>query len=58
MEPEHSFWSPVDAADSTPVAEDFVYSSDRNTQWLDIPELRALLATVPHATTAVPAPVG
>ena len=35
-----------------------MYTSDRNTQWLDIPELRELLATVPHTTTAVPAPVG
>ena len=58
VEPEHAFWSPLDATDGTPVAEDFVYSSDRNTQWLDITELRELLATVPHTTTAVPAPVG
>ena len=58
VEPEHAFWSPLDTGDGTPVAEDFVYSSDRNTQWLDIAELRGLLATVPHATTTVPAPVG
>jgi UDP-N-acetylglucosamine 4,6-dehydratase/5-epimerase len=56
-EPEHAFWGSRDSSDGTPVAEDFVYSSDRNTQWLDIPELRELLATVPHTTTAVPAPV-
>ena len=45
-------------ADGTPVAEDFVYTSDSNTQWLDIAELRELLATVPHTTTALPTPAG
>jgi UDP-N-acetylglucosamine 4,6-dehydratase len=58
VEPEHSFWDTRDAGDGTPVPEDFVYSSDRNTRWLDLVELRELLATVPHTTTAVPAPVG
>jgi hypothetical protein len=58
VEPEHAFWDTHDASDGTPVAEDFVYSSDRNTRWLDLAELRELLATVPHTTTAVPAPVG
>jgi UDP-N-acetylglucosamine 4,6-dehydratase len=58
VEPEHPFWDTDTRSDGTPVAEDFVYSSDRNTRWLDIAELRELLATVPHTTTAVPAPVG
>ena len=58
VEPEHAFWGMRGAPDGSPVDEDFVYSSDRNTQWLDITQLRELLATVPHSTTAVTAPVG
>lgn len=58
VEPEHAFWTRHDPADGTAVAEDFVYASDSNTQWLDIAELRELLATVPHTTTALPTPAG
>jgi UDP-N-acetylglucosamine 4,6-dehydratase/5-epimerase len=57
VEPEHAFWTRTEPADTTPVAENFVYTSDSNTQWLDIPELRELLATVPHTTmAALPTP--
>ncbi|MGH7721280.1 MAG: UDP-N-acetylglucosamine 4,6-dehydratase (inverting) [Candidatus Dormibacteria bacterium] len=55
VEPEHQFWGGRGVADATAVAEDFVYSSDRNTQWLDVASLRALLA--PGHRSAQPAPI-
>jgi UDP-N-acetylglucosamine 4,6-dehydratase len=58
VEPEHAFWGRRATSEGAAVADDFVYTSDTNTQWLDIAELRELLATVPHTTTAVPAPAG
>jgi UDP-N-acetylglucosamine 4,6-dehydratase len=58
VEPEHAFWGRRAATDGAPVAGDFVYTSDTNTHWLDITELRDLLATVPHTTTAIPTPTG
>ena len=43
VQPEHSFWDVAGIADAVPVAEDFVYSSDRNASWLDVPALRKML---------------
>ncbi|MGP8161775.1 MAG: UDP-N-acetylglucosamine 4,6-dehydratase (inverting) [Candidatus Dormibacteria bacterium] len=43
VQPEHSFWDVAAVADAAPVAEDFVYSSDRNASWLDVPALRKML---------------
>ncbi len=55
VEPEHAFWATRGATDGSPVAPDFVYSSDHNTQWLDIAELRQLLKALPApATAAIP----
>ncbi|MBJ7596054.1 MAG: UDP-N-acetylglucosamine 4,6-dehydratase (inverting) [Candidatus Dormibacteraeota bacterium] len=45
VEPEHQFWGGRQIPGATPVAEDFVYSSDRNTEWLDVDALRGLLAS-------------
>ncbi|HVC41715.1 MAG TPA: UDP-N-acetylglucosamine 4,6-dehydratase (inverting) [Candidatus Saccharimonadales bacterium] len=45
--PEHPFWGARASNDGTPVAEDFHYSSDSNTEWLDVDELRDLLAKWP-----------
>jgi hypothetical protein len=58
VEPEHAFWGRRATSEGAAVADDFVYTSDSNTHWLDIAELRELLSTVPHTTTAVPAPAG
>ncbi len=58
VEPEHAFWSGRGAADGSPVEADFVYSSDRNTQWLDIAELRQLLTMVPAPAAATATPAG
>ena len=42
--PDFPFWSKEQAPkDFKPVKEGFEYSSDTNTQWLNVEELRALL---------------
>jgi UDP-N-acetylglucosamine 4,6-dehydratase/5-epimerase len=43
VEPEHPFWGDRRILDAAPVAEDFIYTSDRNTEWLDVDALRKLL---------------
>jgi UDP-N-acetylglucosamine 4,6-dehydratase len=43
VQPEHPFWDVAAAAGAAPVAEDFVYSSDRNPAWLDVSTLREML---------------
>jgi UDP-N-acetylglucosamine 4,6-dehydratase len=43
VQPEHSFWDVAAVPDATPVAEDFVYSSDQNASWLDVSALREML---------------
>jgi UDP-N-acetylglucosamine 4,6-dehydratase len=43
VEPEHAFWEERRIAHATPVAEDFLYTSDQNTEWLDVEGLRRLL---------------
>ncbi len=50
--PEHPFWGARAGNDGTPVAEDFHYSSDSNTEWLDVNDLRDLLAKWPAASPA------
>jgi UDP-N-acetylglucosamine 4,6-dehydratase len=55
VEPEHPFWGGRGVADATPVSEDFVYTSDRNAEWLDVDALRSLLA--PAQRTAEPATI-
>jgi UDP-N-acetylglucosamine 4,6-dehydratase/5-epimerase len=55
VEPEHPFWGGRAIPDATPVAPDFVYTSDRNTEWLDVSALRDLLTQT--SGTAEPAPV-
>jgi ribonuclease Y len=49
VEPEHPFWGGREVTSSTPVAEDFVYSSDRNTEWLDVEALRRSATTETEA---------
>ena len=44
VEPEHPFWGDGRIPDATPVAEDFLYTSDRNADWLDVAALRELLS--------------
>ena len=55
VEPEHPFWGGRGVADATPVSEDFVYTSDRNAEWLDVDALRSLLS--PAQRTAEPAAI-
>jgi UDP-N-acetylglucosamine 4,6-dehydratase/5-epimerase len=45
--PEHPFWGARATNDGTRVADDFHYSSDSNTEWLDVDDLRDLLARWP-----------
>ncbi len=45
--PEHPFWGSRATSDGAHVAEDFHYSSDSNTEWLDVDDLRTLLAKWP-----------
>jgi UDP-N-acetylglucosamine 4,6-dehydratase len=58
VEPEHPFWGMRGIAGAKPVDEDFVYSSDRNTEWLDIEALRALLVPGAWAVESAPVEVG
>lgn len=44
VEPEHPFWGDSRIPDAKPVAEDFLYTSDRNSEWLDVDALRELIA--------------
>ncbi len=45
IQPTFGFWSrPADDPDAKPVAENFRYSSDNNTQWIDAETLRKLIA--------------
>jgi UDP-N-acetylglucosamine 4,6-dehydratase/5-epimerase len=53
--PEHPFWGGRATNGGTRVADDFHYSSDSNTEWLDVDDLRDLLAKWP---AEVPAGVG
>ncbi len=50
--PEHPFWGARASADGTRVAEEFHYSSDSNTEWLDVNDLRDLLAKWPAKAPA------
>ncbi len=43
LQPAFNWWSADNHASGKPVAEDFCYSSDKNTQWLTIPELQAMM---------------
>jgi UDP-N-acetylglucosamine 4,6-dehydratase len=45
--PEHPFWGSRATNDGAHVAEDFYYSSDSNTEWLDVDDLRDLLSKWP-----------
>ena len=59
VEPEHSFWQVGGVDGAQPVAEDFVYSSDRNTDWLDVEAVRLLLAAAgTMVEESVPVEVG
>jgi UDP-N-acetylglucosamine 4,6-dehydratase len=45
--PEHPFWGSRATNVGAHVAEDFYYSSDSNTEWLDVDDLRDLLSKWP-----------
>lgn len=46
--PEHSWWEKASAWEKgSPVEDGFAYTSDGNSWWLEVDELRALLDTVP-----------
>jgi UDP-N-acetylglucosamine 4,6-dehydratase/5-epimerase len=45
--PEHPFWGSRAPNVGAHVAEDFYYSSDSNTEWLDVDDLRDLLSKWP-----------
>jgi UDP-N-acetylglucosamine 4,6-dehydratase len=50
--PEHPFWGARATNEGARVAEEFHYSSDSNTEWLDVGELRDLLAKWPAEAPA------
>jgi UDP-N-acetylglucosamine 4,6-dehydratase/5-epimerase len=50
--PEHPFWGARATPDTARVPEDFHYSSDSNTEWLSIDDLRDLLAKWPAEAPA------
>ena len=50
--PEHPFWGTRATNEGAHVAEDFYYSSDSNTEWLDVDDLRDLLAKWPAEAPA------
>ncbi len=50
--PEHPFWGARATPDTKRVAEDFHYSSDSNTEWLSVDDLRDLLARWPAEAPA------
>jgi UDP-N-acetylglucosamine 4,6-dehydratase len=56
VQPEHSFWNVTAVAGAAPVAEDFVYSSDRNSSWLDVATLREMLRPAASRDVVAPAP--
>jgi UDP-N-acetylglucosamine 4,6-dehydratase len=52
--PEHPFWGTRATSHGTRADEEFYYSSDSNTEWLDVNQLRELLDKWPaeaHAGT-------
>jgi UDP-N-acetylglucosamine 4,6-dehydratase len=46
IQPEFEWWSRERLEGGTPVPEGFSYSSDTNTRWLELDELRAMVADV------------
>ena len=58
VEPEHTFWGERGIDGAKPVAEGFVYTSDSNTEWLDVPALRSLMATGQRASEPAAIEVG
>jgi UDP-N-acetylglucosamine 4,6-dehydratase len=58
VEPEHAFWGGRRIEGAAQVAEGFEYSSDRNTDWLDVEALRSLLATGQRAAQPAAIEVG
>jgi UDP-N-acetylglucosamine 4,6-dehydratase len=58
VEPEHPFWGGRRTPNAKPVAEDFLYTSDLNDEWLDVPALRALLAQTPASVEPAAVEVG
>jgi UDP-N-acetylglucosamine 4,6-dehydratase len=53
VQPEHSFWEDGSIPGAAQVAEDFVYTSQENTRWLGVDDLRGMVAP----ETEVSAPV-
>ncbi|MGA8015566.1 MAG: UDP-N-acetylglucosamine 4,6-dehydratase (inverting) [Candidatus Dormiibacterota bacterium] len=51
--PEHPFWEGAVFPGSALVAEDFVYTSQRNTWWLGVDDLRGMVDTAPETVAAV-----
>jgi FlaA1/EpsC-like NDP-sugar epimerase len=48
FQPEHPWWSTNDPPKTEPLPDGFAYSSDNNTEWLSVDELRGL---VPSTTS-------
>jgi UDP-N-acetylglucosamine 4,6-dehydratase len=53
VQPEHPFWDGGAMPGSAPVAEDFVYTSQRNTSWLGVDDLRRMVGPAPETAVAV-----
>ena len=58
VEPEHPFWESCRDNRTVTVPDDFTYTSDSNTEWLGVEELRELATGVRHERRVISAPVG
>ena len=56
VEPEHPFWADRDQGEGVPVPAGFTYTSDANTHWLGVDELRKVLADTTVERRAATAP--
>ena len=43
IQPEHPWWGSSNWAEGKPLADGFEYTSDNNTQWMSIDELRTII---------------
>ncbi len=46
IQPAHSWWQIQDSDGSTPVPDEFIYSSDNNPHWLTVEEIQGMAASI------------
>ena len=46
IQPSHSWWQVQDSDGSNPVPDEFIYSSDKNPQWLSVEEIQNMVTKI------------